>query len=1061
MLPRRSATLATLCLLTACASQHPGTPDNEPTLASLTGRQLAPGIEAPVRADEAQAIAAYTRFLEIAPQAPQRPEAMRRIGDLEMDLADKRAGAGEALQAADYRTAITRYQEFLKTYPADPANDRVLYQLARAYDQGGDLELALKTLDRLVKEYPATPLRDEVQFRRGELLFAARNYPGAENAYATVLASGAAAPYYDRALYMQGWSQFKQGRLDDALHSFFGVLDLKLGGRSSDAPLERLAGLSRPDRELVEDTFRVTSLSLANLQGADSIAAYIASPVRRGYEFRVYQELGELYLKQERVKDTADTFGLFAHRNPLHAQAPILQARVIGIYEQNGFAKLALEAKKEYVAHYGASGEFRRANPQGWEAAQPLVKTHLAELARYYHASAQQSRSTADYQEAVHWYRTYLEDFPNDPQAAQNNFLLAELLFEDAHFGEATIEYEKTAYQYPTHERSADAGYAALLSVAQQRKQPQADAAALQRAGVESALRFAKTFPNDARVASVLADAADTLYKLHDSDEAIAVAQQLLDLSARTTDAQRRVAWTVIAHVAFERGAFDRSEVAYTEVLQLTPASDPARNELVERQAASIYKQGEQFRAQGKLPEAVTYFQRVASVAPQSSIRASAQYDAAAALLALKDWAGAARSLEDFRQRFPGHALQAELGPKLALAYTAQGQWAGAATEFERIAGTEKDLKIARDALWQAAEFYDKAGARASAQKTYERYLLLNPKPLTPALEARYRLARIARDSGNAARELALMKEIFNADQNGGAERSDRSRFLGATAALALAEPAAQAYRKIALKEPLQKQLKLKKAKMQETLKAYAVASDYGVADVVTAATFQSATVYRDFGKALMTSERPKKLKKRLELEQYNVMLEEQAYPFEEKAAELHQLNARLATQGIYDDWVKSSFDALRELLPVRYGKSERVDDGGRASTLAELEKAAEQKPLQPEVLNQLALAYRRNGQFAQARASYERAIALDANYAATYLNFGVLNDLYLGQPKSAQEQFEHYLALTPAGDAVVAKWVAELKTRKTEATANTTGNTASTTAANTAAGSSNAKEKP
>ena len=59
-----------------------------------------------------------------------------------------------------------------------------------------------------------------------------------------------------------------------------------------------------------------------------------------------------------------------------------------------------------------------------------------------------------------------------------------------------------------------------------------------------------------------------------------------------------------------------------------------------------------------------------------------------------------------------------------------------------------------------------------------------------------------------------------------------------------------------------------------------------------------------------------------------------------------------------------------------------------------------------------------------------------------------VLNDLYLGQPKNAQEQFEHYLALTPAGDAVVAKWVAELKTRKPEAA--------------TAAGSSDsAKEKP
>ncbi len=45
-----------------------------------------------------------------------------------------------------------------------------------------------------------------------------------------------------------------------------------------------------------------------------------------------------------------------------------------------------------------------------------------------------------------------------------------------------------------------------------------------------------------------------------------------------------------------------------------------------------------------------------------------------------------------------------------------------------------------------------------------------------------------------------------------------------------------------------------------------------------------------------------------------------------------------------------------------------------------------------------------------------------------------MLSDLYLGQPGIALEQFESYLALTPGSDPVVAKWVAELKTRKPEA---------------------------
>ena len=86
------------------------------------------------------------------------------------------------------------------------------------------------------------------------------------------------------------------------------------------------------------------------------------------------------------------------------------------------------------------------------------------------------------------------------------------------------------------------------------------------------------------------------------------------------------------------------------------------------------------------------------------------------------------------------------------------------------------------------------------------------------------------------------MRDIFNADQNGGAGRTPRTRYLGATAALAMAEPVAESYRQVTLVEPLAQHLKLKKAKMEETLKAYSVAADYGVADVTTAATYRIAT---------------------------------------------------------------------------------------------------------------------------------------------------------------------------------------------------------------------------
>ena len=91
----RATVLASATLLSACGMfRRGGTPDNEPTLKVLASRSVTVEKESGGKASEEQAIEAYTKFLEItakAPQAPQRAEAMRRIGDLEMERAELRA----------------------------------------------------------------------------------------------------------------------------------------------------------------------------------------------------------------------------------------------------------------------------------------------------------------------------------------------------------------------------------------------------------------------------------------------------------------------------------------------------------------------------------------------------------------------------------------------------------------------------------------------------------------------------------------------------------------------------------------------------------------------------------------------------------------------------------------------------------------------------------------------------------------------------------------------------------------------------------------------------------
>jgi len=94
-------------------------------------------------------------------------------------------------------------------------------------------------------------------------------------------------------------------------------------------------------------------------------------------------------------------------------------------------------------------------------------------------------------------------------------------------------------------------------------------------------------------------------------------------------------AWTVIAHTR-SKWQLRSGRQGYKQVLALLPDKDPARNELTERLAASITtgRTGARAGQIGATPSHTSTGSREA--APLSSVR-QPQYDAAAALIALKD----------------------------------------------------------------------------------------------------------------------------------------------------------------------------------------------------------------------------------------------------------------------------------------------------------------------------------------------------------------------------------------------------------------------------------------
>ncbi len=499
---------------------------NPPTIKDLDAQQVDVDTQPPKNVDANKTMDSYKRFLDLnAGDAALRAEALRRLGDLNLESSEserieRELVTNEGLRATE---AIHLYSALLKAYPKYERNDSVLYQLARAYELNAQPDKAQASLDQLVASYPKSHYIDEAQFRRGELLFSSKAYPKAQSAYEAVINIGASSAFYNQSLYKHGWSLFKQGENERSLDSFAGVLDSMLVSKRDPSELIELETLSRPNRELVEDTFRVMSITFSYLDGPKTIDDFVkrrTPPGRlpRPYSYLLYARLGDLYMEKERYTDAADSYRAFVSQDRNNEKAPLLEMQAIEAYQKGGFPQLVLQGKKEFVENYS----FGTAFWQGRDAkSEPKVvavlKTNLKDVAQYYHAQAQRSKNVADYQEAAKWYRSYLTSFPDDPESAVTNFLLADTLFESKQYLDAAKEYESTAYHYGEHDKAAAAGYAAIIAYGKQEETLSGDAkTAVHNRALDSSLRFAQTFPAHPESAQVLTRAATDLYTAKD-----------------------------------------------------------------------------------------------------------------------------------------------------------------------------------------------------------------------------------------------------------------------------------------------------------------------------------------------------------------------------------------------------------------------------------------------------------------------------------------------------------------------------------------------------------------
>ena len=892
------------------------------------------------KSSKLQALEAYEAYIlkHFEYKSDLKAEAMHRLGDLYMQLEvnthqkklkEYRDRLGLYLKGRiqdrppppriDHAKSIVIYEEILKQYPHRTANDAVLYQLGHAYSDEGRMDQAINVLNRLITQSPKSPFRQEAHFRIGEFFFETQDYKKAIEVYREAL-QHPVEDFIEMALYKMGWAYFAQADHRRSIDSFLSLLDRKTVQTESGQRQLLLYNFSETEGELLKEVVHTLLLAFDEFGGPPQMVTYFREKGHRDYEEYLYRTLVDLYISQERFIEATTALETFMKTYPFHEDAPSLMASLIEIQTKRKKVSLAVQAKEDFIQTFGEGSPWsQQVTDLARLKIEPALKETEDELVLHYYAQAQKSKRKEDYEKAIDWSRRFLKDFPQAIEAAKVHFLLAEGLFELKRYEEAAAEYEKTAYVYPLHAHTQEAAYNLLLA---QEKLPQFTTPNMTAA----ILKFCDRFPQDSRVPDLLLKAAHLAARQGDYGASRQYAQKLL--SARPQGSHRYAAQKLIATSYFEQKDYAQAAQELKTLLSNSgglPIPKKEQEELRTLIASSLYKQAEAQKQKGMIQEASRGFLSIPTVAPHTEVAGNALLDGAILLAQLGQEEEAISNLKQFLEAYPRSPYLDQAREQLAVLYEKKGRYQEAILLYEKLAASAsggKDPQLAAEWLLAIARLSEKTRDWPKAHRTFLAAAEALPSNDERALEALYQAARSKELMGDLKQSQALLERLLEryAQQ---ATPTTRMAYAAAQAGFSLGEERLKQFMAIRLTTPLEVSLEKKRQLLKESLDYYSRTVDFKVPDYMTAATYKVGLLFEEFRNALLESERPTGLTAE-QLEQYNFLLEEQAYPFEEKAIAAYETNVRRTQEsGLYDEWIQKSYQRLAQILPAKYARDE------------------------------------------------------------------------------------------------------------------------------------------
>ncbi|MDD5435731.1 MAG: tetratricopeptide repeat protein, partial [Nitrospira sp.] len=859
-------------------------------------------------------------------------DSMEQLADIYMEIEENTYLKNKTKFDHSHSHLMSRaiYEEIIKLYPDRHENEDVLYQLARGYMEEGNWEQSNIFLERIVKEFPNGKYSQESAFRLGEFYFDNNQTSKAIHFYKQVLKIDD-YNLYDKALYKLGWALFQTKDYEAAADRLMLLLDRK-GVKLTPEGKEEIKDTSLIERDMINDSIRTLILVFEYIGEPSRIAGYFKVRGIQNFEPYVYRRLGDIYLDSGRFIESANIYDAFVNTNPLHEDAPVFQTKIIEAYTKGNMIDLAYNARVKFVESYMEDSLWFKSNKRSAQKRvkdlvdlnKTLVKSDMYQLAKYHYSTAHASKKEKDYKEAMLWIHRFIDIFPKEPESAtlrnmliETNFLLAEIYFELKDYDKAATEYEKIAYKYQQSDYTGEASYRVLLSLEKLAKPSgkirNDNSFALRFA--EGCAAFVKKFPKDKRVPEVLLSGAETYFEIGKFEESRAMAKPVTEHTL-SSQKERYMAQRYIAESFLKEQVYGKSEDEIKKAIALIPESDKQDLPFLQRAlAGSLYKQAEDIKSKGKKFEAAEAYERVYKTVPDSDIAPVALYDAAVLFEEETQPGRAINSYQIIIQKYPDSRYAFDAANQWGDILEGSKDFAEAAKVYDKAFSIAADETKKEDMLYRSVLMYEKANDHEGFNNKYKRFEETFPKS-SRTIELAFKIAKSKDTAKDSVSAKELYEKVISLHKRLGAGATIGATEFAAMAQLILTDYKKASFEDVKLVSPLEENLKKKQAALKDALTGYTTAVKYRVSDVTTEAVYKMGEMLEHIKEAILESEKPPELSPE-QLEEYNIMLEEQASPFEEKAISTYEGNVkRTQEEGIYNQWTKNSFERLAKLLP-------------------------------------------------------------------------------------------------------------------------------------------------